>query len=435
MRHFYRSRTNARPGFTLVELLVVIAIIGVLVGLLLPAVQAAREAARRMSCSNNMKQLGLALHNYHSSYNEMPKHGTGTAGNPALGHGMQTWSSESNSLMTLSSFVAMTPFVEQQALWEEISNPSTFQVDNPTVAKNPAWPAMGPGPEQTSIGFRYRPWMTQLSTLRCPSDPGDGLPAMGRCNYSVCLGDSANWILLYGDLDDNWKKSSNSATKSKATGRGAFIPRISTRFRDILDGLSNTIAFGEHITSLNDRDIRGQVGVDIPTTYDNPKGCNAYISPTRPRFWSDGTDGGTAPPGFMGGGSWWGSEVWGRGFAWAHFSSTDTGFLTQAPPNSATCIEWWSKFQPGNMPPSSQHPGGCHVVMADGAVKFITESIESGDQSSNSPGYHNNQSIQTGRLSPGSKSPYGLWGRSELGRARKSPTTTSDRRRWLIAKV
>ena len=72
------ERAARRRGFTLVELLVVIAIIGVLVGLLLPAVQAAREAARRMSCSNNMKQLGLAIHNYHSAFNGMPVNGGGT---------------------------------------------------------------------------------------------------------------------------------------------------------------------------------------------------------------------------------------------------------------------------------------------------------------------------------------------------------------------
>uniref|UniRef100_UPI003563CD6E type IV pilin protein n=1 Tax=Novipirellula sp. TaxID=2795430 RepID=UPI003563CD6E len=72
------NKVSVKRGFTLVELLVVIAIIGVLVGLLLPAVQAAREAARRMSCSNNFKQIGLAIHNYHSAYNQIPTHGSGT---------------------------------------------------------------------------------------------------------------------------------------------------------------------------------------------------------------------------------------------------------------------------------------------------------------------------------------------------------------------
>ena len=108
-----------RQGFTLVELLVVIAIIGILVGLLLPAVQAAREAARRMSCSNNFKQIGLAVHNYHSSYKQLPQNGSGTTRTDA---GHPTFNS---SRLFASWLVGITPFIEQQALWENISNQST----------------------------------------------------------------------------------------------------------------------------------------------------------------------------------------------------------------------------------------------------------------------------------------------------------------------
>ena len=125
-------RKRERRGFTLVELLVVIAIIGVLVGLLLPAVQAAREAARRMSCSNNFKQIGLAMHNYHSAYKQLPMQGVGTdspgSSNPGIGVTGPTanwWANYNHSnAWRLSALVGMTPFIEQQAIWEEISNPS-----------------------------------------------------------------------------------------------------------------------------------------------------------------------------------------------------------------------------------------------------------------------------------------------------------------------
>ena len=148
-----------RRAFTLVELLVVIAIIGVLVGLLLPAVQAAREAARRMSCGNNIRQIGLAMHNYHDTYKKLPMQNGGTrdvvAGIP-------------DNKLELSFLVPLTPFVEQQPLWEQISNPN--QVSGGTII----YPPMGPEPRFTLASHsagRYEPWMTEVGTFRCPSDP------------------------------------------------------------------------------------------------------------------------------------------------------------------------------------------------------------------------------------------------------------------------
>ena len=377
------SSRNRVSGFTLVELLVVIAIIGILVGLLLPAVQAAREAARRMSCSNNFKQIGLGLHNYHSAYKRLPPQGTGSVG-PGTAQWWQT--STVGNVSRLSMLVGVLPFVEQQGLWEVISNPNDFDEDG-TVD----FPAMGPTPENID----YEPWATEVPTFRCPSDPGTGLPSLGRTNYGACLGD-ANFEQCYGPWNDT-RTDRTRSIRHQAVSRGFFKNIDQVRFRDILDGLSNTIAAGEFITDLGDSDIRGSLPSDdlgsngdtFNTMRDNPIACAAFADPERPRFWANGSA----------------STTNGRGYRWASARMVFTGTHTIRPPNAEICSGTNGQDLGiiGTM--SSQHQGGCHVLMGDGAVQFITDSIEAGDSNSGTV-WENG----TGNTAPGSQSPFGLWG-------------------------
>ena len=181
-----QGRSFAQSGFTLVELLVVIAIIGVLIGLLLPAVQAARESARRLQCSNNLKQIGLGLHSYHTSVKQFP-FGMGGTG---------------NKYSALSQFL---PHLEQANLYEQID----FQKPIGDPANTPAR-------------------LVELPMFRCPSDLQNPQPtAGGAVNYYPNRGASLLWKDPLAD--------------------GVMYYLSSTRFRDILDGTSHTAAFSERI--------------------------------------------------------------------------------------------------------------------------------------------------------------------------------------------
>ncbi|KAA1262175.1 hypothetical protein LF1_47370 [Rubripirellula obstinata] len=388
-------------GFTLVELLVVIAIIGVLVGLLLPAVQAAREAARRMSCSNNVKQLGLALHNYHSAFNQLTMQGTGTkSGTPdgPLTDVAHIYAAvNAHNSMQLSAMVGLTPFFEQQALWEQISNPLWVDANgNGTIDAGEQYPAMGPHP--LTGGVVYTPWLTEIATLRCPSDPGTGLPAKGRSNYAFCLGDSQRTeasgarnaaLELNGGHFDTWDPD-GFAVNARSAQRGMFGKHYQGGFRDCLDGLSNTIAMGEIVTYLGDRDVRSSAA-NRANSHLHVVNCDDDPDPLRPRFWKPQVevpvDVDTTRT----------REA--RGYQWAVANMMQTGFVTIKPPNSLICSG--NARQAGVFGASSNHQGGAHVLMGDGAVKFITDSIEAGNQQQ--------RNVTTG-TGPGVISPYGLWG-------------------------
>lgn len=249
-----------RRGFTLVELLVVIAIIGILVGLLLPAVQAAREAARRMQCSNNLKQIGLAIHNYENANKRIPP-GSGFYGGTPVALGSmpapyQRFSGPQN-LNRTHMLVRLLPFIEQTALYNEFGG-DAVTADNARIS-DPTNPQGG----QLLRGIK-------VSTYICPSDNNGGYAATvdGRAsnvqpsNYAFSMGPT-------NSMSDNARCSCPLIATFRArslagtnvnnpagpfTRRGNILPQVATgnggycgKFGDISDGLSGTIFFGETI--------------------------------------------------------------------------------------------------------------------------------------------------------------------------------------------
>lgn len=210
-----------RSAFTLVELLVVIAIIGILIALLLPAVQAAREAARRMSCTNNLKQIGVALHNYHDTHRKLPIGWLGfDAGGGADFEGDPGWAWSTRIL----------PFMEQQALYD-----SLIDMDLPvTAAAN----------DQARV--------TVVSTFICPSDVGDDVFDLMNAVDEETEGTTvvtrlakSNYPGVFGTQDIHSVCEPGSPGYNGCRGNGMFSLNRSLAFRDITDGLSNTFMVGE----------------------------------------------------------------------------------------------------------------------------------------------------------------------------------------------
>ena len=145
--------------------------------------------------------------------------------------------------------------------------------------------AMGPNPEKGLGGMNghnntpYRPWLTEIPTLRCPSDPGTGLPAQGRTNYAACLGDSSHRS-HQGPSNNAGVVNSGRSQDTRAAQRGMFVPRDVKKFRDVLDGLSNTIAAGEIVTDLGDRDTRSHVAGRRPDL--GCRRCSSLSAVSRP---------------------------------------------------------------------------------------------------------------------------------------------------------
>jgi len=339
-----------RRAFTLVELLVVIAIIGILIALLLPAVQAAREAARRSQCTNNLKQLGLALHNYHDANKTFPSLGQGTTqGTPP---------EQYSTYGMMSGLVVMLPFMEQQALYAQY-----------TAGAPPTYNPWGSVPWWGG----FPPHLVQPPMLLCPSDSAGKLTDTsqpywnkGDTNYNLCVGD----MIATG-------------SKGPVNPRGIFGGDSFRSFADIKDGTSNTIAMSEQVVSkiTNGRSIHGNYVVTGGPFSGNPAGTCLIYKGT-------GTDLAPTAPADTG-------EIRGVIYAWG--AVVVLGFNTVLPPNSVGCAnngsEWGSEHV---VPPDSFHPGGVNALLADGSTRFISETIDTGTTTS--------PAVSTGQ------SPYGVWG-------------------------
>jgi prepilin-type N-terminal cleavage/methylation domain-containing protein len=226
------SRCRPRSGFTLIELLVVIAIIGVLVGLLLPAVQKVREAANRIKCANNLKQLGLGLHNFHDTYNCLPFGRTG--GRP----------------QSISWAPLILPFIEQDNLWKLFTTPITNGAGGTYQLYRPNNPSNNDGDGDNSnlniainninrgqfqaTGIMKLP----VPVFACPTRPSPRVSAQGDRNYGFVQGICADYGVCYGD--SGWNDGIFWLNQNYGIG---------VRFAEITDGLSNTLMMGEkHVT-------------------------------------------------------------------------------------------------------------------------------------------------------------------------------------------
>ena len=320
-----------RRGFTLIELLVVIAIIAVLIALLLPAVQAAREAARRAQCVNNLKQLGLAMHNYHDTSNGLP-----------WGHGYFGWND-------WSAFVLLLPQLEQGTVYSRIN-----------FANNGAasYPGNGTTGNRGNVA-NTTVFAINLNSMLCPSDQDRVTTIYGKVNYCGNAGNAPeSFFDTYND------GASNGVFFSVANGRASI------GFRDIGDGLSNTAAMSEKVKGIGTDVTTLDVLKPSSNQYQKNLGAtgNGNDNVPNPYFLlcsSLATNSAalTGPTNFTAQGSYWFDGHPENGM-YNHVMVPNTWSCSNGNVNDA-----------GAFPPTSRHSGGVNILFADGSVKFIKQTI------------------------------------------------------------
>jgi prepilin-type N-terminal cleavage/methylation domain-containing protein/prepilin-type processing-associated H-X9-DG protein len=338
-------RSQRRRGFTLIELLVVIAIIAVLIALLLPAVQAAREAARRAQCTNNLKQIGLATHNYESSNTCFPwNQGPVAAVYPLAYDGRVPWDSPATNgaeYQTFSALALILPYMEQTPVYSAMNFAFGYYPYDPSGGSDTV--------QATSV-------RSVIASLICPSDPGKG-----RTSYRASNGTNWDW----------WSRNAGAAPLTRPQPTGQDIGTIAA----VTDGTSNTIAYAERLRGNGDGSTATPGNVytggpgsawGIPTyVISNPADyavlvksiipdCVAYAKANPTAIWP-----------------------WG-GYYWAAGEYTGAKMNFNIGPNSKVpdCSPWGGVGAGiGFYDARSRHPGGVNVCMADGSVRFVKDSV------------------------------------------------------------
>jgi prepilin-type N-terminal cleavage/methylation domain-containing protein len=326
------SRNAARRGFTLIELLVVIAIIGILVALLLPAIQAAREAARRTQCSNNMKQLGIAIHNFHDTKKILPSGGRPPAA----------------STVRYGVFVLLLPFVDQKPLWDKYDTSVSWSHANnlPVTAE-------------------------RIASYECPSSPKHGgvldhnpdgystgspwVGIVGNGDYGASLGiDPALPALAAALSPPRVVIGSSSTVSSAARNTNGFLPKNSAlTFADITDGTSNTIAVLESGGRPFVYRRGAQISNDLTTNRVNGGG---WARPASDILFAGSSSTGAVVPGV--------------------FVNRTNGH--NVGPESYGANGYPSVGTEGSSQPFSLHPSGLLVLVGDGSVRFVDEGVDIG---------------------------------------------------------
>ena len=308
-----------QQGFTLVELLVVIAIIGVLVALLLPAVQAAREAARRMQCSNNIKQIGLAMHNYSSAARAFPFGGRSSPDGapfpcPACGGG---W----NCDFTWLPYIG--PFIEEQAWYDGFD----FKVC-------------------LSHANNYKSRITKLPKFVCPSGDGFGLVDFTHAQAATWARVRTNYVVNWGNTGFG-QLSIGSSPPAPFLG-APFTFRKGVSLKDLTDGTAHTLCVSEALAPV------------ISNKYDGPIG-ETSLNEGGQSFDAVSTPNSSVPD---------------RAFRACPGTLGDGGTLCEKDPASASFPNPTNNGNQQHYSARSRHPGGVHAAMCDGSVHFFSDEID-----------------------------------------------------------